>query len=203
MTDAELTDKERAQLGPRTLKETGSPEWCWQTVAYLKESLRHVDEQWRQAEQVLDDLKGARAWEKIPPDQPYGSLDALMKAEVGVPARSVAARIRDARERYGSIQTPTAPVGRPHNDSATIIMPERGATTDNLVARLKRDDPGLAERVIRGEITPHAAARAKGWRHPRIIISTPERTAANLRKHLTVEQCAELAWLLTHETSDR
>lgn len=69
---------------------------------------------------------------------------------------------------YGEIKTPTKKSsGRPHNDSDTIIMPERGATTANTVARLKRDDPELAERVVNGEVTPNAAAREKGWRKPR------------------------------------
>src|SRR5690606_34660249 len=32
-------------------------------------------------------------------------------------------------------------------------------TADYVTARLKRDDPALAEKVVRGEITPNAAAR--------------------------------------------
>ena len=53
----ELTE---ALSGPRRLKEPGSPAWCVQTVLYLKDHVRHVNEQWRQADQVLD-----RAYESI------------------------------------------------------------------------------------------------------------------------------------------
>ncbi|MGH3546826.1 MAG: hypothetical protein ACRDQU_01585 [Pseudonocardiaceae bacterium] len=52
--------------------------------------------------------------------------------------------------------------------SGTTLTGERGS--DYFTARLKRDDPELAARVVNGEITPSAAARAKGWRKPRIVM---------------------------------
>ena len=70
-------------------------------------------------------------------------------------------------------------------------------TADRVVARLKRDDPDLAAKVVRGEVTPNAAAREKGWRKPRIILSTPERVAASLRKWMPREALARLAELLS------
>jgi hypothetical protein len=85
--------------------------------------------------------------------------------------------------------------GKP-NHGTTIIRPTPD-TASGTVARLKRDDPALAERVVNGEVSAYAAARSKGWKPPRIQVTTPERTAAHLRKHLTPEQCAELARLLT------
>jgi hypothetical protein len=59
-----------------------------------------------------------------------------------------------------------------------------------VVARLKRDDPALAERVVNGEITANAAARQKGWRKPRIVLTSPESIAAALRKHLDADDIA-------------
>lgn len=103
---------------------------------------------------------------------------------------------------YGDIKAPTSTVGRPRNDSNTIILPSRGATVENVVARLRRDDPNLAEKVIRGEISANKAARLKGWRRPYIVVSTPERIAASLRKHMTREQLLELARLLTEQEGD-
>jgi hypothetical protein len=70
-------------------------------------------------------------------------------------------------------------------------------TADAALARLKRDDPILAERVINGEITANAAARAKGWRHPRIVVTSPAQVARQLRRHWSTEQLAELARLLS------
>jgi hypothetical protein len=69
-------------------------------------------------------------------------------------------------------------------------------TADRVVARLRRDDPELAEKVVRGEVTPNAAAREKGWRKPRIILSTPERVADSIRKHMPPEARRRLAQLL-------
>jgi hypothetical protein len=79
--------------------------------------------------------------------------------------------------------------------STTVSRPGRD-TAGALVAKLKRDDPALAERVVNGEMSAYAAARSKGWRPPRIQVTTPERTAIQLRKHLPPEQLTELRRLL-------
>jgi len=36
--------------------------------------------------EYLGDLEKHRVWETVPPENPYGSLDALLKAEIGVDA---------------------------------------------------------------------------------------------------------------------
>lgn len=67
---------------------------------------------WRDAERHLAELEAVRAWEVIPPEQPYGSLDALCVAEVGVPlavvrgglAEAEALDARDRREQDESVQ---------------------------------------------------------------------------------------------------
>jgi hypothetical protein len=78
--------------------------------------------------------------------------------------------------------------------ATTGLKPDRAET---VVSRLKRDDPGMAEQVIRGDLTPNAAALAKGWRKPRIVVSSPAAVAAALRKYMTEQQLAELRELLT------
>lgn len=92
--------------------------------------------------------------------------------------------------------------GRPTNERATFISGQgRSDTAEKVTARLKRDDPELAARVVSGEITPNAAARAKGWRKPRVVITSPASVAAALRKHFTADQLAELIRrLLAEET---
>ena len=92
-----LTEREAALIGPRQLKQPGSPEWCWQTVDYLKNSIRHVSEQWRQAEQVMDQLKQVKAWRVIPPEHPYGTLNALLKEELGFDERQIKNQILKAK----------------------------------------------------------------------------------------------------------
>lgn len=73
-------------------------------------------------------------------------------------------------------------------------------TVEYVMGRLKRDDPELALQVINGTKSPDAAAREKGWRKPRIVLSTPDRVARRLRDHFKdPEQRALLAELLTKE----
>lgn len=79
----------------------------------------------------------------------------------------------------------------------------RTETAERHLARLKRDDPGLAEKVVNGQVSAYAAARSKGWKPPRIQVTTPERTANHLRKHLTPDQLRELARLLTNDDNQQ
>lgn len=67
---------------------------------------------------------------------------------------------------------------------------------DGILARLKRDDPGMARQVIDGELTANAAARQKGWRKPRVLLTSPESVAKRIRDHFTNEEIAQLKELL-------
>lgn len=96
MTRQSPSARNQALGGPRQLKEAGSSEWCWQTVGYLKNYMRHVHEQCQQAGQVLDDLRRERAWLVIPPGKPYGTLDAMLRAELGLSEQFITDLFRDA-----------------------------------------------------------------------------------------------------------
>jgi hypothetical protein len=86
--------------------------------------------------------------------------------------------------------------------SATHLKQDQH-TAETIVARLKRDDPDEARRVISGKTTANAAARAKGWRRPRIVLSSPERVARKLRDYFTdPEQLALLVKYLQEEKQD-
>lgn len=61
-------------------------------------------------------------------------------------------------------------------------------SADAVLSRLKRDDPDLAEEVINGRVTANAAALQKGWRKPRIVLTSPASVAGQIRKHWTDEQ---------------
>jgi hypothetical protein len=68
--------------------------------------------------------------------------------------------------------------GRPAgNMSGTHILAEQHNAA-SILARLKRDDPELAQQVIHGKITANAAARQKGWRYPRVELRNPSTVAA-------------------------
>jgi hypothetical protein len=86
--------------------------------------------------------------------------------------------------------------GRERN-SGTVPNPKRDSASD-VISRLKRDDPELAESVVRGEITANAAARVKGWRYPRVELRNPITVAARIKTTFTPEQIAQLVTELTH-----
>ena len=79
---------------------------------------------------------------------------------------------------------------------ATRSTASEGLTADSILARLKRDNPDLAERVIRGELSANAAARIMGWRKPRVLLTSPESVARKLREFFTEEELNELKELL-------
>jgi hypothetical protein len=85
---------------------------------------------------------------------------------------------------------------RSTRDGDTNSSTTSSNSAEYVVSRLKRDDPELAEKVVRGEVTAHAAAREKGWRKPRVILSTPEKVADSIRKHMSPDARHRLAELL-------
>lgn len=91
------------------------------------------------------------------------------------------------------------PPGRPRKDRATVVNRPTRDTAGAITARLKRDDPELAERVVAGEVSANAAAREKGWHKPRVLLTSPASVARKLREHFTAEQLAELIGLLLAE----
>ena len=129
---------------------------------------------------------------------------ALQHKEEREPYRRQATvdRMAGMRQRVNGLlgeEVPEAPDrarGRPTNDefknSATIFI---GPARDNdyLLARLKRDDPDEAQRIVQGKTTANAAARARGWRKPRIVLAKPETVASALIKHMPREALQHIA----------
>ena len=78
-----LSDRERAYFGPRTEKEPGSVPWCWQTIDLLKLRWERKALTEGQFETVVEELRAHEVWNVVPPHKPYGSLEALLEAEIG------------------------------------------------------------------------------------------------------------------------
>lgn len=135
------------------------------------------------------------------PDQ-LSKLLALRHPHESVP--DVADRMTQMREEVQELLRGEVPEVAPHggdrrSESNQVRDTNLKTGTDSaeyVLARLKRDDPELAEQVIRGDVSPNAAAVAKGWRKPRIVLSTPERVADSIRAHMTRDQRLALARLL-------
>ncbi len=85
----------------------------------------------------------------MPPEKPYSSLDALLKAEIGVAAEE-SKRIVKLRANGGDRKS-----GNYQSNNITLI--QRGTAARYSDARLERDYPAIHKQVISGELSAHAA----------------------------------------------
>ncbi len=88
------TAREDASTSPIELKQPGSIEWCWQQIDALKsawDGKLTSEERWIHR---LRKLEAYEAWAKVPPEKPYGSLEALLKAEIGVDVQESVAIVK-------------------------------------------------------------------------------------------------------------
>jgi hypothetical protein len=190
-----MTEQEMANVGPRELKEIGSPAWCWQTVGLLQNLWGSIDRNVERYVEVWESVVEQRAWEKIPQEEPFGSLEVMKeKLKVG---DAVEARARTAQLAVQAKPLNRRGGDRKRNQSNVRNFDLRGNTPEYLAARIARDHPDIYERMQNGEFKSAAeAARAAG------ILKTPpqrvglladvDRVAANIRKHYTPEQVRAL-----------
>jgi hypothetical protein len=73
----------------------------------------------------------------------------------------------EARQLAGWGGDRKSELARKDQERNPALEKHRGETRHRTLARLRRDDPALAARVERGELSAHAAAVEKGWRKPR------------------------------------
>jgi hypothetical protein len=74
----------------------------------------------------------------------------------------------------------------------------RGTSRTYALARLRRDRPDLHDRVLAGELSPHAAMVQAGIRPPTFTVrgSSAAAVASTLRRRLPSHVLAEVARLL-------
>jgi hypothetical protein len=184
-----ITERDAALTSPIDLKKPGSVEWCWQIIYALKSVWdRKVTNEARWLER-LKLLEEYDVWKKVPPENPYGSLDALLKAEIGVGA-SESKRIVKLRA------TPGAPEG--NQNAAKVKIKNNAAvgrivcgsnSTQYLTARLERDHPAIHKRLQRGEYkSVRAAAKEAGLVRDEIRMPRDPQAAAHKIFHTFNEE---------------
>ena len=77
-------DREAAAIGPRILKDPRSVAYAWQTVSLLKGVYGRREVSLRDWAAALAVAERHEIFNRIPPEKPYGSMDAMLKAEIGV-----------------------------------------------------------------------------------------------------------------------
>jgi hypothetical protein len=207
-----LSDDDRISPGPRELKPMGSADWCYQTLRLLKQQWLRVEQEHEWLTKTLEELEVARAWERIPPDSPYGSEEAMLRAVVGASRAEIDARVAEV-QRLAKMATPPPTRSeaakkrertrrcRKQGDDTTsdgITRGHRGTSAQYVMDRIKRDAPEIHKDVLAGKYpSAEAAARAAGISKPRIqVIAEPENIARAAISRLTPEQIATLIALL-------
>ena len=136
--------------------ESGSPSWCYQTIYLLKlywESKSLSEKRWLK---ILNELKGQKVWDKIPPDNPYGSLDALLKAEVGVDEEEIVSEYQKYRDNPSADKV-GAPIGNKNalkennHMNHVIVSKKRETEKESQLRRMARDFPETLDKLEAGE----------------------------------------------------
>jgi hypothetical protein len=134
--------------------ESGSPSWCYQTIYLLKlywESKNLSEKRWLN---ILGELKEQKVWDKIPPDNPYGSLDALLKAEVGVDEETISNGVAKTPQDGKDMPLREGPGGNVktlHVDNVNMKDRPTGNSKSYLLRRMGRDFPEVLDKLEAGE----------------------------------------------------
>jgi hypothetical protein len=160
-----LDEKEAAAVGPRILKDPQSVAYAWQTVSLLKGVYGRREASLRDWAAVLDDAERYKIYDRIPPAKPYGSMDAMLKAEIGVGVEEATKNKAQQMAADPGVEPLADEPGNPtganqHSDrnGSVTTIPDRGAKYR--VRRLKRDRPDLNARVASGELSLPDAEQA-------------------------------------------
>ena len=156
-----LTEREQAYFGPRADKQPGSVAWCWQTIMLMQTrwEQKTLDETRFQA--LCEELTQVEAWNVVPPEQPYGSLEALLQAEIGY-GEQEARRQLVARKTYKGERT---------DIDESAMLSQQGRAQRNRVGLTKQKEldylachaPALLAAVQAGTMSAHRAYKdAKG-----------------------------------------
>jgi hypothetical protein len=116
-----------------------------------------------------------RIYERVPPEKPYGSLDALLIAEIGVNVET-SKKIISLRSQELARDPEVTPIAthkeagkqggrgnRKARANSTSFSKRGSNSAEYLVRRLKRDAPPIAEALGRG-VYPSARSAAKAAR---------------------------------------
>jgi len=81
-TDAEV--RKASAVGARELKDPTSVEYAYQTVAWLKTCYESERISYERYLKALAEVEQDHIYERVPVGKPYGSMAALVRAELGV-----------------------------------------------------------------------------------------------------------------------
>ena len=202
-----ITDQDLASMeGPRALKEPGTTDWCWQTVSALQHMWQSLQLNYEHYMSILTEAEEHAIWEIIPPDEPYGTKENMLKqVEVGDSKDAhKRMRIQTLAAQARAIQRQGPPTEDKHYNG-NVLTAQQGNNAEYLLGRIRRDRPDIYERVIAGEfVSARAAAREAGipLAQPKSTLSLGDdvdRVALKLKARYTPAQVQRIVEVLTEE----
>jgi hypothetical protein len=151
-----LTQDDKIQSSPRASKDPKSYEYARQMVYVLKTIWTQITFDIKDWEKEVEEAKRNKIWERLG----YGSIDEVLKKEVGYSKQEMSTKIAVAEATKEKQQ------GK-RNDltSANLAEVDRSGTSNkNVLRRLARDCPEMLDRIESGELSVNAAAIAAGIR---------------------------------------
>jgi len=154
---------------PRALLPIGDPERDRRTVLLAKNQWRDVSCTIYEWEKALNELKDDKIAERYPPDKPYGSLDRLLKEEIGLTIDESRSNIATRTQVQSTQATPANKPGNPTGNNQYQVKEERkgyncnnstnrGNDPEYLTSVIARDHPDILERMKAGEFRSVRAA---------------------------------------------
>jgi len=114
----------------------------------------------------------------------HEGMDPAVDKRMADLRRKVCDELNSAEEKHGGDRRSEEYQG----DNVTLKR-DRGNDPDYAIRRLKRDNPDLAQRVLKGEISAHAAAVQAGFRPRTITVPLdPEKMARAIRRRLSDDE---------------
>ena len=195
----ELSEREMADVGNRSLKAPGSVEWSWQTTTALQFMWQNLELCHDSYLRIWQEAEKYTIWEKVPPDKPYGSREVMLEElrigdEDGANAKVAAlAAIALPMKGHDGDRRRGQDAGS-HTDKTSK---SRSWNSGYLARRIARDHPDVQRRLLNGEFKSFAdAARAAGIYREKTkhvgLVDDVKRVAANIRKHYAPEQVQAL-----------
>jgi hypothetical protein len=144
----QLTERELATIGPRATKDPYSVDFAYQQASWLKTLYKSTQASIHEWEKALAEAEQYHIYDRIPPTKPYGNLETLLKAEIGVGAEE--ARIQILGKHGGDRKSKERDQGR---DSTLNGKRDSAYLTARIAhdAQTKAHVEKVFERMNRGE----------------------------------------------------
>lgn len=143
---------------PRILLPIGDPDRDKATVVIARTTWESTTCKIYQWEQILDDIKSEKTWERYPPEKPYGSLDALLKAEIGLNTDQSMSELQTRTVLSAKQVAPALSHGGDRKTNQTnqvdnykVEKVKGGTSAEYLTSKIARDRPDILERMKAGE----------------------------------------------------